>query len=220
MPPESLGNRKGNEPAAKRRGCAGAGVTGRPHARGIPWRSRRAGGEPPRLHCLPTGGGQKSRVDAWPVTTCPTIGRFYFRSSPISDGWPVAARTGEPGEASRSAGAFACSTAAPPRLHSLASPIRAHPLAGFAIMCRVRIFGGLFCEFTDGFREAMIYKGTMGTWEQAMSDRQKASPLEAASLFPSHRATLGTWEQKRPIPMQENPRACGHPVPRPAGELA
>jgi hypothetical protein len=70
---------------------------------------------------------------------------------------------------------------------------------------------GLFSHFPDGFREAMIYKGTMGTREQAMSDRQKAAPLELASLFPSPLTVLGTWEQKLAIPMQENPRACGYP---------
>lgn len=85
-------------------------------------------------------------------------------------------------------------------------------------MRRGLISGGLFSHFPDGFREAMIYKGTMGTWEQAMSDRQKAAPLECASVFPSHPADLGTWEQKWPIPMQENPRACGYPLPPPAGE--
>lgn len=64
----------------------------------------------------------------------------------------------------------------------------------------------------------MIYKGTMGTWEQAMSVRQKAVLLERMNLFPSPLALLGTWEQKWPIPMQENPRACGSPLPPPAGE--
>lgn len=85
-------------------------------------------------------------------------------------------------------------------------------------MRRGLISGGFFSHFPDGFREAMIYKGTMGTWEQAMSDRQKAAPLEMASVFPSPPAVLGTWEQKWPIPMQENPRACGYPLPPPAGE--
>lgn len=80
------------------------------------------------------------------------------------------------------------------------------------------ISGGLFSDFSDGFREAMIYKGTMGTWEQALSDRRKAAPPELSSVFPSHRVDLGTWEQKWPIPMQENPRACGSPLPSPAGE--
>lgn len=65
----------------------------------------------------------------------------------------------------------------------------------------------------------MFGKGTMGTWEQAMSNGQKAAPPDFASVFPSHRAELGTWEQKWPIPMQENPRACGHPLLPPAGEL-
>lgn len=69
-------------------------------------------------------------------------------------------------------------------------------------MRRGLISGGLFSHFPGGFREAMIYKGTMGTWEQVMSDTQKAAPLECASLFPSHRADLGTWEQKWSIPMQ------------------
>ena len=93
-----------------------------------------------------------------------------------------------------------------------------------AIACRVcdhgpgLIFGGLISHFPNGIREAMIYKGTMGTWEQAMSNRQKAELLEGVSLFPSYRAALGTWEQKWPIPMQENPRACGDPVPPPAVE--
>jgi hypothetical protein len=85
-------------------------------------------------------------------------------------------------------------------------------------MCRGLISGGLFPHFSDGFREAMIYKGTMGTWEQAMSGRQKTANPERESLFPSHRADLGTWEQKWPIPMQENPRACCYPLPPPAGE--
>lgn len=58
----------------------------------------------------------------------------------------------------------------------------------------------------------------MGTWEQAMSDRQIAAPLEGALLFPSPLQVLGTGEQKWPIPMQENPRACGYPLPHPAGE--
>ena len=64
----------------------------------------------------------------------------------------------------------------------------------------------------------MNYKGTMGTWEQTISNRQKTLPLMAAFLFPSPQAVLGTWEQKWAIPMQENPRACGLPVPAPAGE--
>ena len=68
-----------------------------------------------------------------------------------------------------------------------------------------------FSHFPHSFRVAMGYKGTMGTWEQAMSDRPKAAPLELASLFPSHLAVLGTWEQKCPIPMHENRRACGSP---------
>lgn len=58
----------------------------------------------------------------------------------------------------------------------------------------------------------------MGTWEQAISNRQKALCPEVASLFPSRLAGLGTWEQNWPIPMQENPRACGYPLPPPAGE--
>jgi hypothetical protein len=85
-------------------------------------------------------------------------------------------------------------------------------------MRRELIASGLFSHFSDGFREAMIYKGTMGTWEQAISIRQKALLSEAASLFPSPLAVLGTWEQKLAIPMQENPRACGYPLPPPAGE--
>lgn len=64
----------------------------------------------------------------------------------------------------------------------------------------------------------MSYKGTMGTWEQSMSDRQNALTMEGARLFPRHRAALGTWEQKWAIPMQENPRAWGYPVPPPAVE--
>ena len=75
-------------------------------------------------------------------------------------------------------------------------------------------------HLANGFWQAMFCKGTLGTWEQAISDRQKASPLKVASLFPAHLATLGTWEQNWPIPMQENPRACGYPLPPPAGELA
>lgn len=85
-------------------------------------------------------------------------------------------------------------------------------------MGRWLISGGLFSYFLDGFRETMIYKGTMGTWEQSISNRQKALLSEAASLFPSPLAVLGTWEQKLAIPMQENPRACGSPLPSPAGE--
>lgn len=113
---------------------------------------------------------------------------------------------------------FVRPNAALPLLHRPASPIRALSRAGFAITGRGRISGGLFSRFPDSSREAMFCQGTMGTWEQAMSDRQKAAPLEGADLFPSSRAALGTWEQNWPIPMQENPRACGSPVPAPAGE--
>lgn len=123
------------------------------------------------------------------------------------------------GEASRPAGAFAKPNAASPRFHGPASRFLALPVTRFFIMRRGRISGGLFSHFPDGFREGMFGKGTMGTWEQAMSDRQKAAPLERTSLFPSPLAVLGTWEQKWPIPMQENPRACGYPLPPPAGEL-
>jgi len=80
------------------------------------------------------------------------------------------------------------------------------------------VSGGLFSHFPDVFWEAMLYKGTMGTWEQAISNRQKAAPLELVSVFPSPLPVLGTWEQEWPIPMQENPRACGYPLPPPAGE--
>jgi len=52
-----------------------------------------------------------------------------------------------------------------------------------------------------------------------MSNRQKSLLLDGEILFPSHRAVLGTWEQKWPIPMQENARACGNPLPAPAGEV-
>lgn len=64
----------------------------------------------------------------------------------------------------------------------------------------------------------MIYQGTMGTWEQAMSIRQKALALESKNLFPSRRAFLGTWEQTSPIFMEQNPRACGYPMPLPTIE--
>lgn len=121
-------------------------------------------------------------------------------------------------EARWTAGAFARPNAAPPRLHGLASPIRALSRAGFAIMCRGLISGGLFSHFSDGFPQAIIYKGTMGPWEQTIPNRQKAAAPEGARLFPSYRADLGTWEQKWPIPMQENPRACGYPLPPPAGK--
>lgn len=121
-------------------------------------------------------------------------------------------------EVRRAAEALARPNAAQPHLHALASPIRALSRAGFAILRRGLIFGGIFSHFPDGYRDAMFSKGTMGTWEQAMSDRQKAAPLDWPRLFPSHRAALGTWEQKWPIPMQENPRACGRPMPPPAGE--
>lgn len=80
------------------------------------------------------------------------------------------------------------------------------------------VFRRIISPFYGRLPGRMSYKGTMGTWEQAMSDRQKAAPLKCASLFPRHRTDLGTWEQKWPIPMQENPRACGYPLPPPAGE--
>lgn len=78
-------------------------------------------------------------------------------------------------------------------------------------------FPGIIFRFSNSSWEAMFFKGTMGTWEHIMSNRQKTSPLEGAILFPSDWAALGTWEQKSPIPMQENPRACGYPVPRSSG---
>ena len=42
--------------------CAAAGVTGRPHARGIPWRYSHAAGQPSWPAPGQTGGGQKSRA--------------------------------------------------------------------------------------------------------------------------------------------------------------
>lgn len=66
----------------------------------------------------------------------------------------------------------------------------------------------------------MILKGTLGTWEQVISNRHRAVLLVGAILFPAGAAMLGTWEQKWPIPMQENPRACGIPLPlQPVGGI-
>lgn len=148
---------------------------------------------------------------------CPSHRQVFFLLSAFSDRWSEATGIGEQIEAVRAAGAFARRNTAPHRLHSLASPIWALSRRGFAIMHGGLISGGIFSHFPDGFLEAMIYKGTMGTREQAMSDRQKAAPPERASLFPSPLTVLGTWEQKWPIPRQENPRACGSPLPPPAG---
>jgi len=163
------------------------------------------------------GGGQKSRA-APGVGPQPLSSAGFFLLIRISGWLAGGSQTGGQREASRVAGGFARPNAAPPCLHGLASPIRALSRAGFAIMRRGLISGGIFSRFPNGFQEAMFGKGTMGTWEQAMSNRQKAKPLELASLFPRRPADLGTWEQKWPIPMQENPRACGHPLPPPAGE--
>ena len=188
-----------------------------PHARGIPWRFRLTNVQPTWLRRARTGGGRKftRRVGLKP----PALSSAgFFSAERLPDGWAGAAGMGRQREASRSAGAFARRRDAPPRVHGPASPIRALSRAGFAAMCLGRISGGLISQLTDGIREALFDKGTMGTWEQARSDRQKASPLRAASLFPSIRADSGTWEQKWPIPMQENPRACGSPVPPPAVE--
>ena len=160
------------------------------------------------------GGGQKFRA-APGVGPLSLSSAGFFLVLRISE---RLAQTGGQRDASRAAGGFARPNAAPPRLHGLASTSRALSRAVFAIMRRGRIFGGLFSHLPNSFREALFYKGTMGTWEQAMSNRQKAEPLEGASLFPSHRAALGTREQKWPIPMQENPRACGIPVPPPAAD--
>ena len=148
----------------------------------------------------------------------PSHGETFFLLPMFSDSWAERVRTPAPWDVDRLAGTFACPNAAPPRLYRLTSPIRALARTGFAIMGRGLISGRLFCHFPDGFREVMIYKGTMGTWEQATSDRQNAAPLELVSVFPSPLPVLGTWEQKWPTPMQENPRACGYPLPPPAGE--
>ena len=164
------------------------------------------------------GGVVKSPEPHLAYDRRPSHRQVFFLLLRISGRLAGGSQTGGQREASRVAEAFARPNASPPRLHGLASPIRALSRTGFAIMRRGLISGGLFSHFPDGFREAMIYKGTMGTWEQAMSNRQKAAPLECASLFPSRWAALGTWEQKWPIPMQENPRACGSPLPPPAGE--
>ena len=85
-------------------------------------------------------------------------------------------------------------------------------------MCRVWSFGGIFFHFPDGFWEAMIYKGTMGRWEQTISNRQRALLSEGVSLFPRRLAGLGTGEQKMPIPTLEDPRSCGSTLLPPAGE--
>jgi hypothetical protein len=102
----------------------------------------------------------------------------------------------------------------------LASPILGLSQGGFAIGCVALLSGRIFYHFPNGFRQAIIYKGTVGTWEHTMSNRQNALRWEIESVFPSRRVVWGTWEQKSPIPAKENPRACGYPVPRPAGERA
>ena len=216
MPPKVRGVRARNEPAA-RPWFAAVGVTGRPHARGIPWRFRPANLQPHWPRRARTGGRVKVQSRTRRVTTSPIIDGFFLGEVVSErlgrDGGPRRAERGQP-----SCWAFARRKAAPPRVHGLASPIRALSQTGFAIMRRGRIFGGLISHLTEGFREAMFYKGTMGTWEQAISNKQKALPLRGARLFPSRWAALGTWEQKWQIPMQENPRACGHPMPASAGE--
>ena len=160
------------------------------------------------------GGGRKSRGKTWCPTTAPHTGRFFS----CSPRFPEAAQTGGQSGASGPAGGFARPNAAPPRLHCLASTIRALSRAGFENLRRGRIRAGLFSQFSDSSRSAMFVKGTMGTWEQAMSKRQRSARLDGANLFPDLRAAPGTWEQVWAIPMQENPRACGCPLPPPAGE--
>ena len=210
------GVRARNEPAA-RPWCAAVGVTGRPHARGIPRRFRHANVHPPWPRRARTGGWVKVQSLTCCGTTLPIIDGFFI-------GEVVCERLGSDGghrQAER--GQRSCWGIRPPKGRAASRPRPCQPDPG-AIAGRV-------CDHAPGpdFRRinfpfnglhsgSYVYKGTMGTWEQALSDRQKALRLRGASLFPSLRADLGTWEQKRPIPMQEIPRACGSPVPPPAGE--
>lgn len=197
---------------------AAAEVMGEPHARGISWRSCLGTVQPHRLRERPHRGVVESPAPDLALDHSPSHRRIFSLASDYFGGWAEAAGIGRPGEASRSTGASARSSTPPPRSTGLACPIRAQSWAGFRITRRVRISGRLFSHFLDSFRQAVIYKGTMGTREQAISDRQKTAPLAGLCLFPSQRTISGTWEHVWPIPMQENPRACGHPVPPPAGE--
>jgi hypothetical protein len=162
------------------------------------------------------GGGRKSGAKALTSTTAPLTDRFFS--------WIAQLRTAGQkwrGQAGRERPAELLGPS--PAKYRTASPyglgglIRAHLRTGFATTRTVRFSGRIFSYFRDCASGAMNCKGTVGTWEQSLSNRQNALPLRGASLFPRRRAVSGTWEQKWPIPMQENPRACGHPVPPPAG---
>lgn len=200
-----------NREAGKTRGGGG---TGRPHARGIPWPYRHAAGQPRRC----TWGVVKSPEPHLAYYRLLSHAQTFFWSSEYSNGWAKIAGTDRLIEASRATGDFDQPNATPSHFLRLASLIHGASRIWFAIRRRGRIISGLFFHFLCTFQKSMFYKGTMGTWEQSMSNRQKASPLEGANLFPSHRTVLGTWEQKWPIPKRENPRACGYPLPPPVGE--
>ena len=164
------------------------------------------------------GGWSKVQRQDLVPDHCPSHWQVFFLFSAFPVGWAETALAGRQRDASRAAGGLARPNAAPPRLHCLASTIRALSRAGFENLRRGRIRAGLFSQFSDSSRSAMFVKGTMGTWEQAMSKRQRSARLDGANLFPDLRAAPGTWEQVWAIPMQENPRACGCPLPPPAGE--
>ena len=89
MPPKDRGVRARNERAA-RRWCVAAGVTGRPHARGIPWQFSCAAGQPPWPRRAQTGGGQKS-------SAAPGVKPLPFPSADFIFGTAVFGRLGRGG---------------------------------------------------------------------------------------------------------------------------
>jgi hypothetical protein len=65
-----------------------------------------------------------------------------------------------------------------------------------------------------GANELQGNNGNMGT----STSKQANAARPGADLFPRVRGRLGTWEQNAPFPNVKNPRACGIPLPSPAGE--
>jgi len=171
-----------------------------------------------RASWRPKGGEAKSPEPSLWTDRCPPHRQIYFSLAAIFGQRPgeVADRRAGRGQPSRW-GFRQSNFVAAPLL--LTSPPE---LGAFAVWfcdpAREAGKGPVFSHYASGIREAIFMAGTLGTWELGMSNRQNVGLSDEAIMFPSRQDALGTWEQKCPMPMAENPRACGSPLPPRSGD--